>query len=174
MGAEDAELTPWSLLEGAATRTRLVDDLEELKGFWSQTVAELAGGGGAAAGALPLEVQPDASEAAARLAAVDAPLAALEAEHTKHLLLLGASDAYVERQARSLEQMLDSADKMRARADELHTRHSELELTIAATARDAAALVDAVRAAKGQLEAAISKHFDGRRVNIMGEINALL
>ncbi|KAL3918918.1 MAG: hypothetical protein SGPRY_005822 [Prymnesium sp.] len=35
------------------------------------------------------------------------------------------------------------------------------------------AVVDMVKSTKAQLEAAISKHFDGRRVNLMGEINSI-
>ena len=35
------------------------------------------------------------------------------------------------------------------------------------------AVVEAIRSTKGELEAALSKHFDGRRVNLMGEINQL-
>ena len=36
------------------------------------------------------------------------------------------------------------------------------------------AVVGLVRRAKGQFEAALSKHFDGRRINLMGEINKII
>ena len=69
--------------------------------------------------------------------------------------------------------MLNHADKMRDRAEELTTRQAELRLLIAEAHPKYQAVVDATMKAKGEFEAALSKQFDGRRINLMGEINTI-
>ena len=170
-GASAEELSLAAIFEDHTTRNMLVDDLMELQGFLAQHAAELKTSGAAAA--LPHALQLDSSEVMARLAAVSEVLAVLEDEHTKHLLLLSTSDKYVERQARILEQMLDHADKMHRRAEELKTRQAELMLLIEAAHPKYAATADAILRTKEEFESALSKHLDGRRVNLMGEINNL-
>lgn len=76
-------------------------------------------------------------------------------------------------QAASLRQMLDSSDKMRGRAEELQTRMAELQLLVKSTYPKYEAAVAAIKAAKADLEAALSSRLDGRRVNLMGDINQL-
>ena len=170
-GASSEELSLTSIFENATSRNQLIDDLLELQGFLKQHASELSVGG--AASALPPELQLDATEVGTRLAAVDAALAVLEETHTRHLILLGTSDKYVERQAAQLEQMLDSAEKMERRAEELQTRQAELHLLIDAAMPKYHAVVATIQATKGDLEAALSKQLDGRRVNLMGDINSL-
>ena len=91
----------------------------------------------------------------------------------RHLLLLGASPRYLDRQVASLRQMLDSSAKMRARAEEMQTRQAELSLTIQGAFPRYDGVVGAIKKAKDEFEAALSKHFDGRRINLMGDINNL-
>ena len=170
-GASAEELSLAAIFEDHTTRNQLVDDLMELQGFLTQHATELKVSGAAAA--LPHALQLDSSEVEARLAAVNEVLAVLEDGHTKHLLLLSTSDKYVERQAHILEQMLDHADKMHRRAEELKTRQAELMLLIEAAHPKYDATVDAIRRTKEEFESALSKHLDGRRVNLMGDINNL-
>jgi len=159
-----------SLFEQPTSRNQLIDDLLELQGFFVQSLSELKGG---AASALPVELQPDAAEVDARLGAVNAAISLLEDAHTKHLLLLGTSDQYLERQARQLEQMLESSDKMSSRAEELQLRQDELGATIRETHAKYADVVGTIQAVKSDFEAALSTHFDGRRINLMGDINSI-
>ena len=65
-----------------------------------------------------------------QLAAVDAIIAAVDNEHVRHLLLLQGSPKYLERQALTLRQQLEHADKMVRLAEELRSREQELLLTI--------------------------------------------
>ncbi len=169
-GADD-EMSLAALFEQPASRNQLIDDLLELQAFFTQSAAELKVSG--AVTALPLELQLDAAEVEARVGAVDAALAILEDDHTKHLLLLGTSDQYLERQAKQLEQMLDTSDKMSARAEELQFRKDELASTIRETHDKYAAVVGTIQKAKGEFEQALSAHFGGRRVNLMGDINSI-
>ena len=87
--------------------------------------------------------------------------------------LLGALDQYLERQAKQLEQMLDSSDKMRNLADELQSRKDELASTIRETRDNYDAVVGTIQKAKGEFEQTLSTHFGGRRVNLMGDINSI-
>ena len=112
-----------SIFEQPTTRTQLLDDLFELQAFLAQYAADLAGG--ASVSTLPSGLQLDRAEAGARLAAVNEAIEALDDEHARHLLLLGASPRYLDRQVASLRQMLDSSAKMRARAEEMQTRQAE-------------------------------------------------
>ena len=76
-------------------------------------------------------------------------------------------------QVASLRQMLDSSEKMRRRAEELQARQAELKLTVQGTYPKYDGIVATIKKVKDELEAALSKHFDGRRVNLMGDINNL-
>ena len=167
--AEDLSLI--SIFEQPTTRTQLLDDLFELQAFLAQYAADLAGG--ASVSTLPSGLQLDRAEAGARLAAVNEAIEALDDEHARHLLLLGASPRYLNRQVASLRQMLDSSAKMRARAEEMQTRQAELSLTIQGAFPRYEGVVGAIKKAKDEFEAALSKHFDGRRINLMGDINNL-
>jgi hypothetical protein len=169
-GTEE-DLSLARLLEQSSTRNQLLDDLFELHGFLSQYTSGLDAG--ASASVLPATLQLDAKEAGARLSAVSSAIDLLDSEHTRHLLLLSTSESYLDRQVASLRQMLDSSEKMRRRADELHARQAELGLMIQSMQPRCATAVAAMKLAKEQLEDALSKRFDGRRVNLMGEVNSL-
>ena len=56
-------------------------------------------------------------------------------------------------------------------AEELKSREAELLLTIQGSYPKYQAVIEGVKRTKGELESAISKHFDGRRINLMGDIN---
>jgi hypothetical protein len=170
-GVSAEELAFTSIFEDAPTRNALVDDLLELQGFFRQHAKELGVPG--ASSALPVELQLDVADVQTRLDAVDAILAELDHPHTRHLLLLGTSGAYLARQVASLTQMLDTSDKMAGRAEELQTRMAELSLTISSMAPKYKAVVTDVGRTKDAFEAALSKVLEGRRVNLMGEINTL-
>ena len=154
---------------------QLLDDLLELHSFLTQYAAELAAGGagGGAVSSLPTEQQLDSTEVQARLAAVSEAIETIDNEHARHLLLLCSEDKYLARQVASLRQMLDTSEKMRARADELQTRQAELVLVIKSAHPKYEAAVGAIKAAKAELEGALSTHLSGRRVNLMGDINQL-
>jgi len=166
----EGEMTLAQLFEDEATRGALIDDLLELQAFLTQRRAEAASG---ATEGLPSELQLDSAELALQLAAVDEIVGALDNEHTRHLLLLQSSPKYMDRQEQALRCQLDHADKMIAMAAEIKSREAELLLTIQGAYPKYQAVVDAVKATKGRLEGAISKRFDGRRINLMGEINSL-
>lgn len=109
----------------------------------------------------------------ARLKAVDEAIGTIDSEHARHLILLSTSDKYLTRQVAALRQMLDTSDKMRMRADELTTRQSELLMLIQNAHPKYEAAVGTIKATKSQLETALSTHLQGKRVNLMGEINQL-
>ena len=63
------------------------------------------------------------------------------------------------------------AAQMVGMAEELKSREAELLLTIQGSYPKYQAVVAAVKKTKGELEGAISTHFEGRRINLMGDIN---
>ncbi|KAL1529974.1 hypothetical protein AB1Y20_000901 [Prymnesium parvum] len=164
----DGELSLAQIFENDATRNQLIDDLLELHCFFRQRQAEGSPDG------LPAELQLDESELSDRLQeAVDAIVQSLDNAHARHLLMLQSSPKYMARQEQTLRQHLDHADKMLQLADELKSREAELMLTIQTAYPKYQAVVSRVKATKSLLEAAISKHFEGRRINLMGEINTI-
>ena len=174
-GGNEEEMALAAIFEQAEVRNTFLDDLFELQSFFTQFLAELsAPGGGQAAASLPSGQQLDKAEVETRLTALNEAIDALDSEHARHLLLLGAPDGkYLDRQVSSLRQMLDTAEKMRGRAEELQTRQAELQMTIKGTYPKYEGVVSGIKAAKASLEGALSEHFDGRRVNLMGDINQL-
>eukprot|EP00967_Tisochrysis_lutea_P053307 scaffold66270_cov31-Tisochrysis_lutea.AAC.3 len=121
---------------------------------------------------LPACLQLDAVEINARLNCVREVRSILESEHTRHLLLLG-EPRYVERQEQALTQLLNSADKMASLAEGLQARQAELRLDLASSRPKYKAAAARVKSIKADFEAALSKHLDGRGVNLMGAINAI-
>ena len=170
-GASEDDAGLAQIFEESSLRNQLLDDLFELQAFLTQYLSELSGG--ASASALPNALQLDSAEVQSRLDAVTGAIESLDNEHTRHLLMLGSSEKYLERQVANLRQMLDSAEKMRRRAEELQTRQAELQMTIKGAAPKYQNAVNEIKRAKADLEAALAKHFDGRRVNLMGDINSL-
>ena len=91
----------------------------------------------------------------------------------RHLLLLRTSTRYAERQAAALTQTLDHARKMVSLADDLKSRHAELAMIVRSAYPKHKAVVARVKEVQTAFVGALSAHFDGRAVNLMGEINAI-
>ena len=146
-------------------------DLFELQAFFTQYSSELGAGSGVSA--LLAAVQLDREEVQARLDAVNDAIETIDSEHARHLLLLSSSDKYLKRQVASLRQMLDTAEKTQKRAEELQTRQAELLLVIQTAQLKYDTAVGAIKETKSQLEKSLSTHLQGRRVNLMGDINQI-
>mgnify|MGYP002631588207 CR=1 FL=1 len=72
-----------------------------------------------------------------------------------------------------LRQYLDHADKMSQMAEDLKSREAELLLTIQGIYPKYKAVTELIKQRKSDLESAISIHFNGRRINLMGDINSI-
>lgn len=148
-------------------RDALLDDLYELRGFLQQRLAEAKSISGAQEG-LPAEFQPDREELESQLTLVHQMCDQLDDAHARHLLLLRSSPRYFERMETSLLQLLGRSTKMSGLADDMRARQAELALTMKDVYPKHAAAVEKAKKVKGQFEAALSAHFQGRRVNLMG------
>ena len=159
--------SPFDLFEDSEQRDALLDDLYELRGFLQQRLAEAKSISGAQEG-LPAEFQPDREELESQLTLVHQMCDQLDDAHARHLLLLRSSPRYFERMETSLLQLLGRATKMSGLADDMRARQAELALTMKDVYPKHAAAVEKAKKVKGQFEAALSAHFQGRRVNLMG------
>ena len=72
-----------------------------------------------------------------------------------------------------LTQTLDHAQKMVSLADDLKSRHAELAMIVRSAYPKHKAVVARVKEVQTAFFGALSAHFDGRAVNLMGEINAI-
>jgi hypothetical protein len=111
-------------------RSRLVDDLQELRAFLFQRRAELASPGTELLSALlPEGVQKvDGHGAAALLEAVDAAVGAASAARLRQLLMLRSSARYFERTAGALERKAGQEARMLAAAVEADKRKREAQV----------------------------------------------
>ena len=80
---------------------------------------------------------------------------------------------YLDRQVAALRQQLEHADKMTRFAEDMQTRQAELLLIIKETYPKYEAVARRIKCAKAEFEAALSAHFEGRRVNLMGDISSI-
>lgn len=59
------------------------------------------------------------------------------------------------------------------RADELVTRQAELQMVLQSAYPKYDAVVGVIKQTKAEFEGALSSKFDGRPINLMGDINSL-
>jgi hypothetical protein len=167
-----------SLLDDVETRNAFINNLLELEAFVAQRLAELRSDSQSFAvsnqfQAAPNEVQRDSAELEVMLANIRNVLVKLTAPHVVELLLIRTSPKFVERLAASLHKLLSDSDKVASLSRLMAQRRTEtleeerltqpkLDLTIAKT-----------KELQKQVEAQISKKYNNRKVNIMGEINLI-
>eukprot|EP00879_Flechtneria_rotunda_P026236 GHRR01027962.1.p1 GENE.GHRR01027962.1~~GHRR01027962.1.p1 ORF type:complete len:147 (+),score=27.52 GHRR01027962.1:581-1021(+) len=81
---------------------------------------------------------------------------------------------YVERLQGSLQRKAGQEAKMLAAAAETQARKQESRAALAGIQPKLAEVVDCTRKIKKAVEAALSKQFNGRHINVLGEINNAL
>ncbi len=102
------------------------------------------------------------------LAAIRSILNSIRSARTTQLIMLRESARYAERLAQSVRQLSASSDRLRQSALSADTRLTELNQTRAQSEVRLRRYAAQSLSIKRQLEAAISKMYDGRRVNIFG------
>jgi hypothetical protein len=163
------------LAADAGYRSRLLDDLHELKAFLRQRRAELHGAAGLAAAAPAAVAAVDADRAGALAAAVDGALAALTGPRLARLVSLSCSARYRDRLLAALVRRAGQEAKFRGAGREAGARRDEAQRQLVAGSARLAAALRRTRAAKAGAEAALGARL-GRRVHVQlqGEVNALL
>lgn len=115
-------------------------------------------------------LQVGAERLRALLGHVEAARARLDCARTRQLLLIRSSDAYAERLAAEVQRQLDACAKLERKTEEALERVAEKRAEKATTAPRYAELLERTLALRRALADEISRLFDGRAVNIMGQI----
>lgn len=166
-----------TILESVHTRNLLMEDLMELEFFLTQRLFEIE----APSNSLstyqfhnaPDSILHTSSEVCTLADSVQEAWQMLNSERMKHLLQLKCSPKYVDRLEESLRQNLIQADKMAIREKEMTLRKQQALLEEKEVAPKLALLRQDTLALKKQVESEISKKYNNRLVNIMGEINTI-
>jgi hypothetical protein len=162
------------LIVDAAYRAKLLDDLHELRAFLKARVNELASENQSLLASAPTEISSiDKAAAASMQTSVDSAIAALTESRTVQLVSLASSAVYCDRLASALARQGGQEGKFRRAAADADARKAEVQRHLVSDSAKLAELVKRTKEVKAGVEAALSTKL-GRRVNIQGEINAVL
>lgn len=161
------------LVADASYRARLLDDLYELRAFLAQRCSEL---GSNSAQLLPSAVSDadvDAAAAATLRSAVDEAISAFTGGRMVQLLSIATSASFRDRLASQLGRSAGQESKFKRAAAEAEARKTEAQRHLVAESAKLAVLLRRTREAKTEVETALGAKL-ARRINVQGEINAVL
>jgi len=164
-----------SVIDNPETRNLFVDDLLELKAFLTQRTTEMSQHSTDSAhfASAPSNLHLDTDQVAVMITKVKDILDKLTSVQMQHLLLIRDSPRYVDRLRDSLKQKLVSADKMALTERETAAVRRVAEEEEEALKPQLEVLKKQTKVLKNQLQEEISKKYNERKVNIIGEINTL-
>jgi len=162
------------LIVDGAYRAKLLDELHELRAFLKARVNELATENQSLLASAPSEISSvDKTAAASMQSSVDAAIAALTEPRTVQLISLASSAVYCDRLASTLARQGGQEGKFRKAAADADARKAEVQRQLVSDSAKLAALVRRTKEVKLGVEEVLSAKLS-RRVNIQGEINAVL
>lgn len=161
-------------------RNKILDDLLELKSFLSQRLAEMRS---ADTCSLQHQVQavapfvlqqyaPDAIEGF--LLELSIAISLLTDRRTRDLIMILNSKRFLDRLVSTLEEKKQHEVKLRNSLRDLAVRRRELQSTLASTWSKQEATVVRTKELKKLCESTLSSVYNGRPINIIGEINSML
>ncbi|OWZ08403.1 hypothetical protein PHMEG_00019065 [Phytophthora megakarya] len=166
------------LLDENDFRTRVLNDLLELRAFLLQRLVELSGSDSVAfanqfQGSSPLLEQQSTTKIEIFQAAVDQAVALLTSKRLQQLVLIKTSERYLDRHVASLEMSTKHMDKCSREIHSLEDKNVDLIDSTRSIQPQITALVATTKKLKKELEAALPPLFKGYKVNIVGEVNSL-
>ncbi|KAK1314211.1 CDK5RAP3-like protein [Acorus calamus] len=161
-------------------RNKILDDLFELKSFLNQRLLEMRSEGTSSLQHLvqavaPFVLQQYASDAVqTMLSEVSLAISMLTNRKTRDLIMILNSKRFLDRLVSTLEEKKFHEIKLGESLIDLSSRRMELQNALSSSWPKQEAALAKTRGLKKLCETTLSSLFDGRPVNIIGEINAVL